>query len=238
MPERGMQVDPIVEDTPDGPKYVGVEIAGENTARDRNGSYRGWEDDWTADSQGRSIYTPRVDDEIEGENTTVGFDFTDYGHTFRDSVGGSHYDAVTSFAADYFDESLTSKFDKAVDAGNITQFHELFELFQQAYLQSDEAVQQAEEEPQEELEEVSDRDFAEAVEQLNQTEAAGTEVAYQYLEAADQSDDPVYRDVCIATSSFHRGELSSQDAIDSVIQKHGLAKAARMFKYFMNHGNV
>ena len=233
MPERGMQVDPIVEDTPDGPKYVGVEIAGENTARDRNGNYRGWEDDWTADSQGRSIYTPRVDDEIEGENTTVGFDFTDYGETFKESVGAGQYDAIVDYGFTYLDKSLYDKFEAAIDAGNITQFHELFELFQQAYLQSDEAVQQAEEEPQEELEEVSDRDFAEAVETLNQTEAAGTEVAYQWLQAAEQSNDAVYQSVAMMTARFHRGEVSSQEAVNELMAKYTLRQLSKVYKQIM-----
>jgi hypothetical protein len=33
------------------------------------------------------------------------------------------------------------------------------------------------------------------------------------------------------TAAFHRGEISSQEAIDAVIEKHGIAEATRIYKH-------
>ena len=65
---------------------------------------------------------------------------------------------------------------------------------------------------------------------LNLVEPQGTEIAYQYLQVAEQSEDPVYRDVAMATAEFHRGQMTAEEAINSVLECHTMEDAARIYR--------
>lgn len=233
MPNRAYVVNPQYEETPDGPVYTGSEVATQNSALDHDGSYRGWQDDFTPDEQGRMQYEPEVVDDSEDNSTS--FDFTDYGHTFRDSIGAKNYDAVTAYASEYLDDALTDKFNEAVDTGDVDRFHELFEMFQKAFEESGEGQQAeaVEQEPEEELSDDESTQFAQVLDDLVEQQPGGMEQAYGWLEAAQQwkEQDPVLSAVCQATASFHDGSAESAEAlIDELTAKFTPRQLAKAYK--------
>lgn len=237
MNRPGYTVDPVYEDSSAGQEIVDVQIRQTgHSAVGRDGVYRGWQDDYTSDSQGRSIYDPKNGLDELAESPVVGFNEEEYTAALLES--NPEIPKALDYALDHAPQGFIDEYNAAVDAGNLDKIHQMLELMLKEYHEFSPVDEPIEDEPGDDSvamdDEVSDADFSDAVDGLNNAEAGGTEVAYTFLEAAEQSEDPLYKDFCMATASFHRGEVSSDEAINTIINKYGMKEAARMYKHFMN----
>ena len=232
--QQGYTVNPVYSDDAVEQQIVDLEVhSGRNNAVNRDGTYRGWENDLYEDAQGNRVFDPKLGFDELAESTVVGFDEESYTEALLSSnpdIG----DAL-DWGVDNLPQELIDTYNQAVDAGNLDLMHELLDVILGQYRTfNPEEVEEELYDPQEELEEISDEQFDDAIDSLNAQEAGGTELAYQWLEAAEASSDPVFADIAQMTARFHRGEVTSNEAIDAVIAAHGLNKAAKFYRQYMN----
>jgi hypothetical protein len=223
-----MTVSPVYSEGPNGEQVVDMEVSQGTNVIGRDGMVKGWEADYGTDSQGNTVYDPRLNNDELGNNPVVGFDEVGYEEALLSS--NPVIPDALAWAADNMNPDFTADYNKAVDAGDLDNIHPMLDHIINQYLASNPDAEP--EQVVEEVEEsVSDEEFSSAIDALNEQEVGGTEIAYQWLEAAEQSQDAVYSDVCQMTAAFHRGEISSQEAIDAVIEKHGIKEATRIYKH-------
>ena len=71
---------------------------------------------------------------------------------------------------------------------------------------------------------MSNQEANDPMQELSDVEPLGLEVAYAYLAMAEAAFDGVEREVLYNCSLFHKGDISAQEAIEPLIQKHGVAR--------------
>lgn len=227
MPNGPMTVSPVYSEGPNGEQVVDMEVSQGPGVIGRDGMVKGWEADYGEDSQGKTVYDPRFTNDELGNSPIVGFDEVAYEEALVSS--NPVIPDALAWAADNMNAEFTADYNKAVDAGDLENIHPMLDHIINQYLAANPDADP--DNVSEEVEEmVSDEEFSTAIDSLNEQEEGGTEVAYEWLQAAEQSTDPVYSDVCQMTARFHRGDISSQEAISAVIEKHGLKEATRVYK--------
>ena len=215
---RPMTVNPIFN--PDDGSYMGSEVQQHHTLH--NGSLPDWETQFDEDSEGRMVW--RFEEEDPTQDVNGSFDESEYISALVDSLPVD-YDVVMQWASENLPDEILEEYNKKIDTSDLEGLNEAVEQMLEFYYE-------ANGEPVEEEEvEVSDEEFNDAYQDLTSSEPEGTEVAYQWLEAAEQTDDPAYRDVYMLTAEYHRGNISPEEALETIVNKYGLNKAAEMYKY-------
>ena len=231
MPDKAYTVSPVYTEDATGQQVItDLEVSSGHNVVGRDGQYRGWEDDWTSDSQGRSVYDPKDNFDELGESPVVGFDEGDYTEALLESnpVIGPALD----WASDgNMPDEFVDAYNKAVDSGNLDQIHSMLDIVIQQYLEHGGVVEEPEQEVdlEEPLSDEESTQFAEVLDELTEQEPAGMEHAYGWLEAAEQwQADPCMSAVCQATADFHNGSASATEVIDALTSRftpRELAKA-------------
>ena len=230
----GYTVDPVYEDSSTGQQIVDVQVrqTGHSSAVGRDGVYRNWENDYTADSQGRFIYDPKDGLDELAESPVVGFNEEEYVSALFES--NPVIEPALEWAGDNLPQEFQDAYNAAVDGGNLNKIHELLDIMIEQYMQFN--PQEAAETPTDEVSETDEVEMAKVVETLQNSEAEGTETAYQWLESAEQwkDTDPCVSDICQATAGFHRGEFTAEEAISMVLDNYPMAKAVKAYKQLFN----
>ena len=215
-----MQIDPVFSDE-DG-SYVGSEVHQPRPYL-HNGTLPDWETQFEEDSEGRMVW--RFDEEDPSYYDDNSFDEEEYIEALVDSLPVDYNDVI-QWASQNLPNEILENYNSKIDTADLEGLNEAIEQMLEFYYEANGEPTEAEDEV-----EVSDEEFVEAYSELTSNEAQGTEVAFAYLEAAEQAEDPAYRDALMATADFHRGEVTAEEAMEWVINKHGLAKAAEIYKH-------
>ena len=120
-------------------------------------------------------------------------------------------DAILDYVVNTYPEEFYADYDKAVDAGDWGKVHEFLDRMNAEYM---EANPQPEEFNREAVEQELD--------QLAGTEPEGTELAFELLQQAEQTSDPLASEILQMSAAFHRGEVDAQTAIQSMLDKHDI----------------
>ena len=235
MPQHGITVTPVVQEGDDGEHIVDFNVnQGGRTAIGRDGVLRGYEDDFTEDSEGRSVYEPYLGPDELAESPVVGFDGDSYIDTLLDS--DSRISPALEWSVDNMDPSFIDAYNNAVDAGDLDTMHQYLDIILKQFVESGGADQlqtetdeSEEEQPLTEEEEVQ---FNDVLETLSEQEPLGQEAAYQWLESSEQwsQADPCVAAICYATASYHNGDATYEEAIDYVSSQFTERQAARAYK--------
>ena len=234
-----MTVNPVYSDSATGQEVVDLEIQQTgNSAIGRDGQYRGWQDDYTPDSQGRYIYDPKEGFDELGQSPVVGFNEEEYTEALLTS--NPDIPKALEFAVETMPQEFVDEYNAAVDGGNLDKMHKMLDVILEQYHQYNpqDTVEPEEEEPSEEmLSDEESTEFAQVLDDLTEQQPGGTESAYMWLEASQEwKSDPVMSAVCRATASFHDGSSSAEDLIDSLTAKFTPRQLARAYKLISNNG--
>ena len=226
-----MTVDPVYSDDATGQQVVDLQVRQTgSTAVGRDGQYRNWEDDWTSDSQGRSVYDPKDGLDELAESPVVGFDEQEY----TEALLASNPDipAALDYALDNAPPDFVDRYNQAVDAGNLDVIHQMLETMLREYHENHIPEPEVEDQPEEEpMSDEEATEFAAVLDDMVDQEPGGTAAAYDWLEASQAwSSDPVMQEVCKATASFHDGSKSATELIDALTSKYTPRELERVYK--------
>lgn len=231
----GYTVDPVYEESSTGQDIVDVQVRpnGHN-AVGRDGSYRHWQDDYTTDSHGRSIFDPKDGLDELAQSPVVGFDEGQYVEALFES--NPTIAPALDWAVDNLSQDFVDDYNTAVDNGNLDAIHEMLDIILQQYEQFNPQDEPEQEKPTDELSQADEVEMAEVVETLQNSEPEGTETAYEWLQSAEQwkDSDPVVSDICQATARFHRNEISAEQAVSMVLDNYPMNKVAKAYKQLFN----
>ena len=214
-----MQVNPVFSS--DDGSYQGSEVQTQRTLH--NGMVEGWDENYSEDEYGRLVYSMQEEDLTQDTNGS--FDEEEYISALMDSLPVD-YNTVIEWASQNLPNEILEEYNKKIDTSDLEGLNEAIEQMLEHYYEAN--GEPVEQEPEVE---VSDEEFNDAYQDLTSSEPEGTEVAYQWLEAAEQTDDPAYRDVYMLTAEYHRGNISPEEALEAIVNKYGLNKAAEMYKH-------
>lgn len=119
-------------------------------------------------------------------------------------------DQILDYVTDTYDESFYEAYDKAVDEGNWAYVYEFLDRMV-AEMETDQPQADA-----------SHEEIVKELDDLAETEALGTETAFEYLQMAEQATDPIEKEMLMLTASFHRNEIDAESAIQSMLSKYDI----------------
>ena len=85
----------------------------------------------------------------------------------------------------------------------------------------------------EELDIPSEEEIYSAFDEGQMSEPEGLETAYEWMDLAEQTQtsNPVFSDVARLTAMFHNGEISSEDAWATALEKHPLHELKKVYNH-------
>ena len=231
MNRPAMTVDPVYSDDATGQQIVDLQVRQTgNSAVGRDGMYRNWEDDYTADSQGRTIFDPKDGLDELAESPVVGFNEEEY----TEALLASNPDIpkALDYALDNAPPDFVDRYNAAVDAGNLDVMHKMLEEMLREYHENNIPEPEVEDQPEEEpMSDEETTEFAAVLDDLVDQEPGGTAAAYDWLSASEAwASDPVMEAVCRATASFHDGSKSATELIDDLTSKFTPRELERVYK--------
>lgn len=216
----GYTVNPVFSTDEAGSEEYVSDFSVQTRPQLRNGMAPDADTYFAEDEQGRFVF--QEDDFSEEPDDGIRFDEDAYIEALLESEPDLQ-DSL-QWAQSALPQEMIAEFNDAINNGDIDEINKQLEWLLTLYREENaEAFEDAEVEP------ITDEDFQEAYAGLTEQEPQGTELAFQYLQAAEQSDDPVYRDVAMATAEFHRGQMTAEEAINAVLERHSIEDAARIY---------
>jgi hypothetical protein len=188
--------------------------------------------------------------QVNSEGQVVGFDTQQqhegYGRFSADDFTVDDYwnDVISlepdipnaiQWAADHLSPEFIADFNAALDADNRDEVNQYLEMILNDYRESygSEAVEEEEVDYDEELTPEEQQILDDVVDNLQGAEAMGEEAADEWQQAvyqAQASGDEVYAAVAAATSSFHSGEVTAEEAIGFILNNYPLKEVARVYE--------
>ena len=164
---------------------------------------------------GHSASSPFADDKQESPEDYISPDAVespDVDDEIADAIHDLYdIDSILDYVVNNYPEDYYADYDKAVDEGDWSKVHEFLERMNAEY-----------QETQPQQPEINYEEVTQELDQLVENEPEGTEVAFEYLQLAEQASSPIESDFYQTSASFHRGEISAQDAIQSMLDKYPL----------------
>ena len=221
------QCDPVIQEGPNGD--VVVDFAVSNKQEFHHGSVDPNYEDYIEDQYGQ-MHHAFEDVEIEQEESFE-YDDEEYIENMYETLPGLA--EAVAWSADNFTPDEAEWYNAMIDSEDIDDLNEAVEFLLQRWTDSALVEDSSEVEEEYDDEDLREEDVDDALDYLNSQEAGGMEQAMVWMEAANDSVDssPSYSDVCYATAEFHNGEMSAQEAVDFVVDKWGLAEAARIYRH-------
>ena len=128
---------------------------------------------------------------------------------------GDHMEPILDYMAVTLTDEQIEAYDQAIEDGD---WSTVLPLLEQTAAEYFEQVSASAESVQAEIDE------------LGAQEPQGMELAYEHLELAQQQTDPIKRDLFMASAEFHRGNLSSSEAIETLLSKYSIEEVAPIYK--------
>ena len=215
---QAMTVNPVWTDDGEEQRITDFEV--QTGPRLRNGMSPEADSYFVEDEQGRFQF--QEDDFSEEKDNGIHFNEDEYVQALLES--DSRIPLALEWGKSALPAELIADFNDIINTGDIAEINENLDWLLTQYSEANPVEEVDEVEP------VTDDQFQEAYSGLIEQEPQGTELAFQYLQAAEQSEDPVYRDVAMATAEFHRGQMTAEEAINVVLERHSIDDAARIYR--------
>jgi len=116
-------------------------------------------------------------------------------------------DNILDFAIEKHGDEITSLYDEAIDKDDWSTVNNYLEQWSEEF-------RETQQEP------VNYEEVTQELDQLVETEPEGLETAFDLLQQAEQSSDPCESEILQMSASFHRGDISAEDAIQSMLDKY------------------
>ncbi len=138
---------------------------------------------------------------------------------------------MLAFGKEYYPPEFVIDFNNAMNGEDDGERWQFLELLDQDFRDAHPEVASVQEETTV-AEDVTQAEIDEVLDPMLQEEPAGLEMAYQWLQAAEDSQEsnPVYSAVCAATASFHNSEMSAEEAISSVLENYPLDEVIKIYR--------
>lgn len=128
-------------------------------------------------------------------------------------------DNMLDFAVEQHGEEFVSLYDDAVDSGDWNTVMKFLEQWSQEF---------AEANPQPEA--FSHEQINEGLNDLADMAPEGLEMAFSYLQMAEQTQDPIESDVLQSTAAFHRGEITAEQGIQAMLDRYPIEKLIPIYQ--------
>lgn len=125
-------------------------------------------------------------------------------------------DGILDYAIAQYGDEITQMYDDAIDSDDWATVHNFLEQWSEEFRQD----------------QTPDVDYEEVQQELNQlveTEAEGLETAFELLQQAEQTDNPIESEMLQMASAFHKGDVSAEDAIQQMLGKYPLEELTRIY---------
>lgn len=116
-------------------------------------------------------------------------------------------DNILDFAIEAYGDEITQLYDQAIEDSDWSSVHKYLEQWSEEYREG--------QTPQVNYEEVTQE-----LNTLAESESLGTETAFEFLQMAEQASDPIESEMLQLTASFHKGDVSAEDAIQSMLDRY------------------
>ena len=237
MPDKAYTVSPVITINDQGQEVISDLSVSTGHSADvgRDGQVRGVEFDYYEDNKGQ-IRHRFSEVELESERQSPSdFDESEYigalleaNPTIADAQQWAEHNLPQEWVDDY---------NNKIESGDLDDLHKAVEWLLEQYENRSQNSEPEQVQEDDEMEDLSDEEkavLAEAVENLQQSEAEGEDVAEQWqmaVELAEDSGDETYAMVAAATAAFHAGDISAEEAIDYCLNSCDLKELSRVYKY-------
>ena len=242
MPNKPMTVSPVVTVNDQGQEVISdLSVSTGHSGVGRDGQVENWRFDYQEDSEGR-IHHVFENVELERDDG-IHFDESEYIEALLES--NPTIAVAQQWALDNLPEEWVNEYNQQIETGDLDELNKAVEWLLQQYSQrstteSDVPNQQMEEDYEDpEMDELSEEEteiLNNAVDTLERQEAM-PEYAddwQEQVEIAKQSGDETYAMVAAATSAFHSGEVTAEEAIDFCLTNCDLKELARVYQHLMD----
>ena len=183
-------------------------------------------------SGGRSIDAVKVTNELTGQEEwdyevenyqeeTEGFSVDDYADALAETTPNLQ-DALKWAVNGGLTPEQVQEHDRLMDSDDPGVLNDAIDKLMNAfYEQNGEPVAATDEVDEPEMEPITEEEVDNTISSLTTNEAGGTEVAFQFLKQAEQTENPMERDLLMSAASFHRGEQSASFLIQQAIERYG-----------------
>ena len=126
-------------------------------------------------------------------------------------------DSILDYAIDTYGDEITAMYDQAIEDSDWSSVNKYLETWSEEFREN-------------QSEPVDYEAVTQELNSLAETEAEGTELAYELLQQAEQSSDPLESEILQMSAAFHRGEVSAETAIQSLLDKHDINQLISTYK--------
>jgi len=193
-------------------------------------------DDSTGTWSGESVVTPTgFADSAEAyqpEDDSVAPEQDSFSSEYVEALfdADPRLDKAVAWGSETMTKEERELYNADIESGDPDRLHKSLDWLLSKYeREADGEPQTPEEEP--ELEPLDQEEISREVDALLETEPAGMETAYSYLEAAEKhQDDALYSAMMRSTADFHAGKTTAAEAIQKLSDRFGAEKVARYYK--------
>lgn len=235
-----MQVNPVYSDDASEQQVVGFEVTTGPQGGNRDGTYRGWENDYFEDSEGNSHHRYENSYLKSEQDEGIHFNNADYAQALLQSTPG--LSQALKWADGGLDAEFVQYLNQEFNSGDPDKMNPAIELLMEQFNEFGnrpvEEVREESEDPEvDELSEEEAQILTEAVEMLEGQEPEGEYMADQWQEAVQQAEasgDETYAMVAAATAAFHAGDVTAEEAIDYCLNNGDLKDLSRVYQHLLN----
>lgn len=194
-------------------------------------------------SGGKSVDAVKVTDELTGQETwdaevanyredNGGFNVDDYADSLAETT--PHLSQALQWAGNGgLTPQQQAEHDEAMESDDPDVLNRALEKLMDAFFQENSVSESDWIDEEVEVEPVSQEEVNDVVDELTSNEPEGTETAFQFLQQAQASEDPMERELLIMSSQFHRGESSASFLIQKAIDRYGQDAIAPFIRKWM-----
>ena len=235
MPDQGYTIEPVYTENDQGQQVLS-DMSVRSTAYrgvGRDGQVQDWQFDYQEDSEGRVHH---VFENVELDEDR-GYSFNEYEYIEALIEANPEITAAQQWAVENLPDEWVEDYDKMIESGSLEEMNKavewLLEQYASGQVESDSESQEVQEEEGNDLTEEEHEILNTVVEDLQQQEAMGQEVAadWQYaVQQAEEAGDDAYAMVAAATAAFHDGDVTADDAIAFCLENVPIKELARVYK--------
>ena len=238
MPDKAYTVSPVITTNDRGEEVISdLSVSSGNRGVGHDGQVHNWQNDYIEDSEGRIHH---VFENVELDE--------DQGNVYREEQyiealieANPEITAAQQWAVENLPDEWVEEYDKMIETGDLDELNKAVEWLLEQYASRPQSSQPDPQEVQEEdeTEDLTDEEHEilnTVVEDLQQQEAMGQEVAadWQYaVQQAEEAGDDAYAHVAAATAAFHDGDVTAEEAIAFCLENVPLKDLARVYRHMM-----
>ena len=126
-------------------------------------------------------------------------------------------DQILDFAIATYGDEITQMYDDAIENDDWATVHNFLESWSEEFRETQTSA--------------SHEEVNQELDQLAEAEPEGLETAFELLQQAEQTDNPIESEMLQMASAFHKGDISANDAIQQMLNKYPLEQLIPLYNH-------